>query len=83
MTILTRLPRLLARLRADEGGATEQSYYGASFFTDPKGRILEQASEDADGIVYAEIDTALIGDLRNEWGFFRDRRPEMYAELSS
>jgi len=71
------------RVGFDEGGATEQSYYGASFFSDPKGRILDQASEEADGIVYAEIDTAMIEDLRNEWGFFRDRRPEMYAELSS
>ena len=71
------------RVGFDEGGATEQSYYGASFFSDPKGKILDQATEDADGIVYAEIDTAMIEDLRNEWGFFRDRRPEMYAELSS
>jgi N-carbamoylputrescine amidase len=71
------------RVGYDDGGSTEQRYYGASFFTDPKGTILDQASEDDEGIVYAEIDTALIEDLRNEWGFFRDRRPEMYAELSS
>ena len=71
------------RVGYDQGGSTDQSYYGASFFTDPKGKILSQAGEDGDEIVYAEIDTAFIEDVRNEWGFFRDRRPEMYAELSS
>ena len=35
------------RVGFDEGGATEQSYYGASFFADPKGKILDQASEEA------------------------------------
>ncbi len=71
------------RVGFDKGGSTDQSYYGASFFTDPKGKILSQASEDKDEIVYAEIDTSVIEDLRNEWGFFRDRRPEMYAQIAS
>ncbi len=67
----------------DVGGSEKQKYHGASFFTDPKGRILDQASEDSDGIVYAEIDTGLIEDLRNEWGFFRDRRPDAYGAIAS
>lgn len=71
------------RVGYDEGGSPDQKYYGASFFTDPKGRIVAQAGEDEDEIVYAEIDTGLIEDLRNEWGFFRDRRPELYAEIAS
>jgi N-carbamoylputrescine amidase len=66
----------------DTGGSETQKYHGASFFTDPKGRIIEQASEDTDGIVYAEIDTGMIEDLRNEWGFFRDRRPDAYAGIA-
>ena len=71
------------RVGADEGADTEQSYYGSSFFSDPKGVILDQANDTDDAIVYAEIDTAMIGNLRNEWGFFRDRRPEVYSEISS
>jgi N-carbamoylputrescine amidase len=71
------------RVGFDQGGSPDQSYYGASFFADPKGKVLAQAGEEADEIVYAEIDTSIIENLRNEWGFFRDRRPEMYAELSS
>ena len=71
------------RVGFDDGGSTEQSYYGSSFFSDPKGQILSQAGDDNDEVVYAEIDTSIIGELRNEWGFFRDRRPEVYAELST
>lgn len=71
------------RVGFDDGGSPDQKYYGASFFTNPKGEILSQAGEDDDEIVYAEIDTGMIEDLRNEWGFFRDRRPDMYAGLSS
>ena len=48
----------------------------------PEGEDPRPGGEEKDGIVYAEIDTAMIEDLRNEWGFFRDRRPEMYAEPS-
>lgn len=71
------------RVGYDDGGSPDQKYYGASFFADPKGKILAQAGEDEDEIVYAEIDTRVIEELRNEWGFFRDRRPELYAALSS
>lgn len=70
------------RVGKDEGGAPDQHYYGSSFFTSPKGEILAQAGDQDDEIVYAEIDTGLIEQLRNEWGFFRDRRPELYADLS-
>ncbi|MFQ5426947.1 MAG: nitrilase-related carbon-nitrogen hydrolase, partial [Gaiellales bacterium] len=71
------------RVGADQGADTDQSYYGSSFFCDPKGVIVDQANDTDDAVVYAEIDTSLIGDLRNEWGFFRDRRPEVYAEIAS
>jgi len=71
------------RVGYDDGGSPDQKYYGASFFADPKGRILAQAGEEQDEIVYAEIDTGAIEDLRNEWGFFRDRRPDLYAELAT
>ena len=70
------------RVGYDEGGSSDQRYYGASFFSDPKGRILAQAGEEGDEVVYADIDTGMIEDIRNEWGFFRDRRPDMYSGLS-
>ena len=70
------------RVGKDDGGSPDQHYYGSSFFTDPKGQILAQAGDQEDAIVYAEIDTGVIEGLRNEWGFFRDRRPDLYAEIA-
>lgn len=70
------------RVGLDEGGSPTQEYYGSSFFCDPKGRIISQAGDKADQIIYAEIDLGAMGDLRNTWGFFRDRRPEAYAAIA-
>jgi len=70
------------RVGFDEGGSPDQKYYGSSYFADPKGKIISQAGDETDEIVYAEIDTGIIESVRNEWGFFRDRRPEMYGGLA-
>lgn len=70
------------RVGKDDGGSPDQHYYGSSFFSSPKGEILAQAGDQDDEIVYADIDTGLIEQLRNEWGFFRDRRPDLYADLA-
>ena len=70
------------RVGLDEGGSPTQEYYGSSFFCDPKGKIISQAGEKEDQIIYAEIDLRAMEDLRNTWGFFRDRRPDAYAAIA-
>lgn len=56
-------------------------FYGQSYFCDPRGRIMAQASRDKDELVVADLDLDLIKEVRNTWQFFRDRRPESYKEL--
>ncbi len=56
-------------------------FYGSSYFCDPRGRIILQASRDRDEVVTAELDLDLIGEVRRTWQFFRDRRPDMYDVL--
>lgn len=56
-------------------------YYGSSYFCDPRGNILAQASEDKDEIVVADLDLDMIREVRNIWQFFRDRRPETYGDI--
>lgn len=70
------------RVGLDKGGSPTQEYYGSSFFCDPKGQIISQAGDKAEQIIYAEIDLRQIEDLRNTWGFFRDRRPDAYAAIA-
>lgn len=56
-------------------------FYGKSYFCDPRGRILAQASRDKDELLVADLDLDIIREVRNTWQFFRDRRPETYGEI--
>ncbi|MCJ7816103.1 MAG: hypothetical protein MUP31_08660, partial [Xanthomonadales bacterium] len=57
-------------------------FYGSSYFANPRGQIVAQASEDKDEMVIAELDLDLVREVRNTWQFFRDRRPETYGQLT-
>ncbi len=56
-------------------------FYGSSYFCNPRGEIVAQASEDKDEIVIADLDIDMVREVRNAWQFFRDRRPETYGDL--
>jgi beta-ureidopropionase len=56
-------------------------FYGHSYFVNPRGQILAEGSEDNDELVVADLDLALIDEVRQTWQFYRDRRPEAYAEI--
>jgi N-carbamoylputrescine amidase len=56
-------------------------FYGSSYFCDPRGRVLAQGSRDREELVVADLDLALIEEVRAQWQFFRDRRPEAYQSL--
>jgi N-carbamoylputrescine amidase len=57
-------------------------FYGTSYFVDPRGRIVAEASEDRDELVTADLDLDLIEEVRSTWQFYRDRRPEVYEALT-
>jgi N-carbamoylputrescine amidase len=56
-------------------------FYGSSYFCDPRGRIIAQASRDRDEVLTADLDLDLIAEVRRTWQFFRDRRPDLYEPL--
>ena len=58
-------------------------FYGSSYFVNPRGQILKQASDNSDELVVADLDMAMVQEVRDLWQFFRDRRPETYDELVS
>jgi N-carbamoylputrescine amidase len=57
-------------------------FYGQSYFCDPRGQMMVVASRDQDEVVVADLDLDQIRDVRNQWQFFRDRRPETYGRLT-
>jgi len=57
-------------------------FYGQSYFVNPRGQIIAQASRDKDELVVAELDLDLIEEVRRTWQFYRDRRPDSYGDLT-
>ena len=58
-------------------------FYGKSYFCNPRGKIIAQASRDKDEVVVADLDLDMIAEVRKTWQFFRDRRPDSYEPLAS
>ncbi len=56
-------------------------FYGSSYVVNPRGEIEAQASADKDELLIHEIDLEMVREIRNNWQFFRDRRPELYDPL--
>jgi N-carbamoylputrescine amidase len=65
--------------RADGPGI---EFWGGSFLCDPFGRVIANASHDAEEILIGEIDLGLIEETRRNWPFLRDRRIDAYAPIA-
>ncbi|MCR5311451.1 MAG: N-carbamoylputrescine amidase [Lachnospiraceae bacterium] len=57
-------------------------FYGSSFITDETGAILEQAPRTGDAVLLHEFDLDAVNKARFDWGLFRDRRPDIYKNLT-
>jgi len=57
-------------------------FWGASFIAGPQGEILAQASHNQEEIIIAEVDLDLQENVRQNWPFFRDRRIDVYDDLT-
>ena len=73
------LPVIAAnRIGSEENG---QAFYGHSFITDQWGDFLAEYGAAETGVLVATLDLAAARAHRAGMGFFRDRRPELYARL--
>lgn len=57
-------------------------FYGQSYFVNPRGQFVAVASRDKSELIVADLDLDLIEEVRRVWQFYRDRRPETYADLT-
>ena len=57
-------------------------FYGNSYHVNPRGEIIDCASEDNDELLISTLDLDMIEEVRKTWQFFRDRRPETYGKLT-
>ncbi len=60
----------------------DNDYYGSSYFVSPRGQVVEEpASDTSEELIIRDLDLDLIDEVRKQWAFYRDRRPDAYDDL--
>ncbi len=61
----------------------DNDFYGTSYFVDPRGQFVGDVASDHDEeLVVRDLDFDRIDEVRSQWAFYRDRRPDMYGPLA-
>ncbi|MEU1282806.1 nitrilase-related carbon-nitrogen hydrolase [Kitasatospora sp. NPDC005856] len=69
------------RVGTEEYG--DNDFYGTSYFVDPRGQFVgDVASDKEEELVVRDLDLDLIEQVRQQWAFYRDRRPDAYGPLA-
>jgi N-carbamoylputrescine amidase len=58
-----------------------QTFYGSSFIANHRGDKVAELGRDEEGVVTHTFDRGALRRTRAAWGFFRDRRPELYGAI--
>jgi N-carbamoylputrescine amidase len=67
------------RIGLEEG----QQFYGSSFIANGRGDKVAEMGREDEGCILHAFDLAHTRRTRGSWGFFRDRRPELYGVLAT
>lgn len=59
-----------------------QHFYGHSFITDERGDLIAEFGAEETGVLVATLDLDRVKRHRAAFGFFRDRRPDLYGRLA-
>jgi N-carbamoylputrescine amidase len=73
------VPVVASNRIGDECG---QHFYGHSFICDERGDMLAEFGAKETGVLTATIDLAQVKRHRAAFGFFRDRRPDLYGRIA-
>jgi N-carbamoylputrescine amidase len=66
------------RIGLENNEGVEQKFYGHSFISDHTGELVQKFGAKDEGVLVHTFDLDLIESYRADWGFFRDRRTELY-----
>jgi len=71
----------LNRVGVEELG--DNDFYGSSYFVTPRGQYVDEvASDTGPELVVRDLDMDVLAETRNQWQFYRDRRPDLYGPLT-
>ena len=60
----------------------DNDFYGTSYFVDPRGQFVgDVASDTKSELLVRDLDLDMIDEVRQQWAFYRDRRPDAYGPL--
>lgn len=66
----------------NEYGELAVDFYGTSYVADPRGNYVgERGSSDSEELLVRDMNLNMIREVRNEWQFYRDRRPDTYEQI--
>jgi len=77
--VVNAMPVAAANRIGTEGGLT---FYGSSFVCDQRGDVTVELGREDAGVAVASFDREALRRYRANWGFFRDRRPDLYGRLT-
>ena len=76
------IPVVAANRTGLEPGANGgQNFYGSSFIADHRGDLVAELGRQDEGVIVATVDLDFLATHRAAWGFFRDRRTDLYEAL--
>ena len=60
----------------------EDDFYGQSYFVDPRGQFVGEVGDaHKEELLVRDLEMDMITEVRQLWQFYRDRRPDAYADL--
>ena len=69
------------RTGLEPGLSGGQNFYGSSFIADHRGDLVAELGRQDQGAIVATVDLDFLATHRAAWGFFRDRRTDLYEAL--
>jgi beta-ureidopropionase len=70
-------------LEDNEYGDEAVNFYGMSQVIDPRGNFVgELGSGDKEELLVRDLDMDMVREMRNDWQFYRDRRPDSYGQIA-
>lgn len=63
------------------GKEDAMSFYGTSFIANHRGDVVADAGQ-KEGFIAADVDLDAVRHYRSSFGFFRDRRPDLYGTIA-
>ena len=61
----------------------DNDFYGTSYFSNPRGQFVDGTASDTDEeLLIRDLDLNMIKEVRDQWAFYRDRRPDMYEQIA-